>query len=305
MRTMSVTDLPFRAGGTAGSGSAPALPYPQLWRMHAVAWWRPLLMLAVLAAVFGLLMLGLQQLVERTPLRAIEPPLLGMLLIMNLAMLCLIPASLLAVRLCLWQPARRLWSVPGGLRWGLLWRCWLAGMPGMVVLVLADVLWVDPRGFRLEAAAGWLLAMTVFLTPLQCAGEELAFRGVLATALGRWIRPARAALLITLVVPSALFAWVHGAQDATMFAGRMLLGMAFGLLAWRAQGLEASIALHTLNNQAAFAGGIFTATLGTSLTATSLSPAMLAVQLGAAGLSAWLMVRFAMPPRQRGAAVRP
>lgn len=275
----------------AAPTQAAAFPYPQAWRAQALPWWRPLLTLLVFAAVFAACMGLLRLLVLHTPLRGLVTNLPGMLLVLNISMACLIPASLLAVRIGMGRPAGLLLSVAGHLRWRWLLRAWLAGLPAMLLLVVLEWIWQHPDGVRLEQHAVWLLLMTLLLTPLQCAGEELAFRGVLAQVLGSWIRPTRLALLATLLLPSLLFALAHGQQEPGLLAARMALGALFAWLAWRSGGLEAPIALHTLNNQLVFLLGILTGTLRQSLFSADLPWSMVLAQLGVVALAAWWMLR--------------
>jgi membrane protease YdiL (CAAX protease family) len=163
--------------------------------------------------------------------------------------------------------------VLGRVRWRLL-----AGYAGFAVLLMgvsAGVGFVLPGSGGLPGLhlppAGELIALTaVFLltTPLQAAGEEFLFRGYLAQAIGSWIPTRVAALLVTAPVTALLFALAHGPQDPWLFADRFGFGIAASVLVWVTGGLEAAIALHALNNLAAFAFSTLTGTLDSSVTAT-------------------------------------
>ena len=89
----------------------------------------------------------------------------------------------------------------------------------------------------------------LLLTPLQAAGEEYAFRGYLTQAFGGLVRhPA-----VAVVVPSILFALAHGVgQSWPIFFDRLAFGLVAGTLVILTGGLEAGIAMHVLNNWAAF-----------------------------------------------------
>jgi membrane protease YdiL (CAAX protease family) len=87
----------------------------------------------------------------------------------------------------------------------------------------------------------------VLLTPLQAAAEEYVFRGLLAQAVGAWTRYVPFAVIL----PSVAFASLHG-YDWWGLADVFVFGIAASLVVWRTGGLEAGIAMHTVNNVASF-----------------------------------------------------
>jgi membrane protease YdiL (CAAX protease family) len=96
--------------------------------------------------------------------------------------------------------------------------------------------------------AGWSRAVllgVVSLLPALC--EELAFRGGLQSALAGRRSPARAVALSALV-----FAVFH--LDPIRFPGVLLLGVAFGWLAWRTGSIWPSMVAHAVNNGTAVLG---------------------------------------------------
>jgi membrane protease YdiL (CAAX protease family) len=87
----------------------------------------------------------------------------------------------------------------------------------------------------------------VLLTPLQAAAEEYVFRGLLAQAIGAWIRYVPFAIII----PTILFASLH-MYDIWGLLDVFVFGIAASLVVWRTGGLEAGIAMHSVNNVAIF-----------------------------------------------------
>jgi membrane protease YdiL (CAAX protease family) len=141
------------------------------------------------------------------------------------------------------------------------WR-WLLVCLGLSVLALLATLVVSallPSAGDAGEVGGHLNHFTsttfefalviLFLTPLQAAGEEYAFRGYLTQAVGglfrwRWL---------AVVVPALLFALAHGiGQDVPVFFDRFAFGLVAGVLVIATGGLEAGIAMHVLNNFLAF-----------------------------------------------------
>ncbi|MEU6066803.1 CPBP family intramembrane glutamic endopeptidase [Streptomyces sp. NPDC047082] len=164
-----------------------------------------------------------------------------------------IPVVLLAVRWIGRRPAGTLSSVTGRVRWRWLALCAALAVP-IFGLAMGGVL-LFPVDEGPEARwAGWdvfapALAMLVVLVPLQAAAEEYVFRGWLTQTVGAFLRSPWWAL-----PPQALlFAAAHGWGTPWGFADLALFGMAAGWLTWRTGGLEAAMALHTVNNLLAFA----------------------------------------------------
>ncbi|MGZ4474950.1 MAG: CPBP family intramembrane glutamic endopeptidase [Nocardioides sp.] len=141
------------------------------------------------------------------------------------------------------------------------WR-WLATCLGIAVVALIATLIVSavlpaqgPDNAKVGSSVNpWsstmrdYLLVILFLTPLQAAGEEYAFRGYLTQAFGGIFRARWAAV----VIPAFLFALAHGVQDVPVFFDRFAFGLVAGVLVVLTGGLEAGIAMHVLNNFVAF-----------------------------------------------------
>jgi membrane protease YdiL (CAAX protease family) len=109
------------------------------------------------------------------------------------------------------------------------------------------------------------LLVILFLTPLQAAGEEYAFRGYLTQAFGGIFRARWAAV----VIPAFLFALAHGGQDVPVFFDRFAFGLVAGILVIATGGLEAGIAMHVLNNFVAFGLALVYGDISKTLNASS------------------------------------
>jgi len=237
--------------------------YVSQMRGPRMRWWRPLVALAVAAAVmvagtvvsFLPLLLGDAGSAEAAE-AAVDPtdPLAAVS--MNVLLACLIPATLLGVWVGFRRSPWRVLSVSGRMRWGWLARCFLVVLP-LWAAYLA-VTWFVFEQEVLPRPEHWvaLLVITLVTTPFQAAGEEVAFRGGLVQGVGAWIRSPVAALVVTTVLSTAGFVAAHGSADPWIVVELGSFAVAGCWLAWRTGGLEATIALHIVNNLLVMATGI-------------------------------------------------
>ena len=98
----------------------------------------------------------------------------------------------------------------------------------------------------------WFLLATILLTPLQGAGEECGFRGLIFRVAGGWARGARAGLVLGIVVSSVLFALVHLSTDVWLNAWYLVFAVGLSLITWLAGGIEIAIVLHAMFNTVNF-----------------------------------------------------
>ncbi|MCR2817291.1 CPBP family intramembrane metalloprotease [Microbacterium sp. zg.Y1090] len=98
----------------------------------------------------------------------------------------------------------------------------------------------------------WFLLATILLTPLQGAGEEYGFRGLIFRVAGGWARGAGAGLVLGIVVSSVLFAIVHLSTDVWLNAWYLVFAVGLSLITWRTGGIEIAIVLHAMFNTVNF-----------------------------------------------------
>lgn len=232
-----------------------------------MSWWKPLVVVVVLLIAMILCQLGLSQvaavieggqgaLTTLTPLR---------LLAANLGVGI---AGLLAVPFIAWfakVPWRSVLSFPRRfdgrrlLRYLGVTLVVIAGAnAALAVLAPESTTWTT---FAVTGTTVTLLAVVVLTTPLQALGEELMFRGAIMPALASWVRPVLPALVVGVLASSPVFAVAHAPTDPWQVAYYTFLGLCFATMAVVSRGLEASIALHVVNNgltlvlNVVFAGG--------------------------------------------------
>lgn len=133
--------------------------------------------------------------------------------------------------------------VEGGAVWTLL---------AVAFAVVESLLYPGRYAWSLDLQR-WLpfLLAALLLTPLQCAAEELVFRGYLVQALGRWLRHP----VLLAVLSSAIFTVPHlyNPEVATyglaiMAANYFAMGFFLASVALRDGRLELAIGAHAGNN---------------------------------------------------------
>lgn len=249
----------------------PPLRFPQLLRaLPSYRWWKPLvaLLLAfVFWVIFQTVVGGIGVVIElvRGGIRVDSPAHLtkdvttfltidtgnALSIVVGLGgVATLLPAVLLAYRIVGLRPISVLRSVAFRLRWGWMALCLIPALVITLVATAAGLL----SGLALDAPnvpLGTFVLCAVLilvLTPIQAAAEEFAFRGLLLQMFGAWIRYAALVIPLAAVIFAAAhtqyFGWATG--DVFFFA------LVAGYLTWRTGGIEASIALHAVNNTVAF-----------------------------------------------------
>ncbi len=123
---------------------------------------------------------------------------------------------------------------------------------GLLFAVVENLLYPGRYGWSLDLQR-WLpfLFAALLLTPLQCAAEELFFRGYLVQAMGRWLRqPAALAVLSSVVftIPHLYNPEVAAYGLAIMAANYFVMGLFLASVSLRDGRLELAIGAHAGNN---------------------------------------------------------
>lgn len=233
------------------------LPYHRLSRGHlgTARWWRPLSTLGVAAGLY--LAASLAVIVcsvvavfivpeAWAPSEMLDDPRNPTDMLVGLGMIALmLPAAVLGSR---WGGGLggAIHSVAGRVRWRMLFRAAAVVFPFYAAVHLISFLVSPPQDFAWPSADARTVAVFVIillLVPLQCAGEEYAFRGLPQQMLGTWLRSPFWGILL----PVPLFMIGHGYDwvgqiDIAVFA------ICAGFLVWKSGGLELAIVVHTANN---------------------------------------------------------
>lgn len=254
------------------------LPYHRLYRAQPeYRWWRPLVAV-LMAAVFFVgvsILIAIPLFVVLFATNAIDltsPTVTEELtelispdmarpwtLVFGLGSIILVlPFVPLALRIAGIRPAGVRVDILHSVLLRVRWR-WL-----LVSLIPAAVVWVGTFAGQLGIGLAlgetllpfstdlptYLLSMLIvlLLVPAQAATEEYLYRGVLLQSIGAWVRWAPVAILV-----SAVLFGVSHAYDEWGILTVVVMGVGFAVVAIRTGGLEAGIAMHAVNNVAAFA----------------------------------------------------
>jgi membrane protease YdiL (CAAX protease family) len=161
----------------------------------------------------------------------------------------LIPWSMLIQRWLYGVKGSSLHSVLQVFRPAVLGRAvlFLAPVWAVYMTVLA-VLEPSPAGSWTVADLLFMFAVTIVVVPLQTAGEEYGYRGLIFRVAASWGRGPRSALVLGVVVSAVLFATIHLSTDVWLNVQFLAVGVAFALITWRTGGLETAVVLHAANN---------------------------------------------------------
>jgi membrane protease YdiL (CAAX protease family) len=117
-----------------------------------------------------------------------------------------------------------------------------------VYMTVLAVLEPSPAGSWTVADLLFMFAVTIVVVPLQTAGEEYGYRGLIFRVAANWGRGPRSALVLGVVVSAVLFATIHLSTDVWLNVQFLAVGVAFALITWRTGGLETAVVLHAANN---------------------------------------------------------
>lgn len=181
----------------------------------------------------------------------------GLLLATNISLAAMIPISMLIAKWIFGQRVGFVSSVVGKIRWRWLFICLGILLPLWVILQLGTWL-LNPdafSGFSPNKDTIAFLAVIILTTPLQCAGEEYGFRGAVNRCVASFVRPDKTiagslpiGVVLGAVVSSLCFMLAHGSTDIWLNIFYFFFGFISVILAYKTGGLEASIAMHIVNN---------------------------------------------------------
>ena len=187
-------------------------------------------------------------------------------ILLNLGTLAIaIPLLALTALIVRDRPFSSYSSARGGWDWGLFGRMMLlalviCGVPNLVWILLDH----EPLNNRFTIATFLLLTV---MGPLQCIAEEYMFRGLIMQTFGGWFRLPAAAVILQALIFMAMHPYNLTGKLTILATGCMM-----GLMAWISRGIEASSAIHIVNNMVAFyADGLGIGAIGSEVSTLDLA----------------------------------
>ncbi|MCL2471162.1 MAG: CPBP family glutamic-type intramembrane protease [Propionibacteriaceae bacterium] len=174
-------------------------------------------------------------------------------LLNNVILAVIIPVAVLVSWLFFRQGFGWLSSVVGRFRWKWLFIPLGIFAAGYAVETALEIILAGPTDYGLhdlqfKSYTGFMIIAILLTTPFQCAGEEFMARGLLPRLVTSIIPFRWVGLVLSAVLPSAFFMYLHDAQDPWLNANYFCVALLMWWLAYRTGGIEASIALHVVNN---------------------------------------------------------
>jgi membrane protease YdiL (CAAX protease family) len=267
-----------------GPDAPEGLPYHLIQLSGRPGWWRQavgiLLMIAWLA-LFAFLVVSIPFAIwyavhgndvadSISALADAADPTPTSLAFIDVVLATLIPVAILLSWLLHRIGPRWLLSVVGRIRWRWLLACLGAAVVALIATVVVGA--VTPQQCDDTSGQAQLTHTTVaylvvilVLTPFQASGEEFMFRGYLTQCVGALSRR----VWVPVVLTGLVFGMFHGlGQPLPVFLSRFAFGLVAGYLVIRTGGLEAGIAMHTLNNWLSLALAAIYDQVGASLDPT-------------------------------------
>lgn len=170
-----------------------------------------------------------------------------------------IPAIYLASRIVKDRPFSSYASSLGGWRWKLYFKCMAVPLVIYVLFNIASSL-TDDSAINIQQISPLMFIAFAITIPLQCIAEEYLFRGLIMQSFGSWFNIP----ILAIIIQALAFGATHSYNSIGVVT-IILGGVVYGLLAWKTNGIEASSALHTINNLTVF----ITIYLGLSKTSTN------------------------------------
>lgn len=157
-----------------------------------------------------------------------------------------IPAIYLASRIVKDRPFSSYASSLGGWRWKLYFKCMAVPLVIYVIFNIVSSL-TDGSAINIQQISPLMFIAFAITIPLQCIAEEYLFRGLIMQSFGSWFNIP----ILAIIIQALAFGATHSYNSIGVVT-IILGGVVYGLLAWKTNGIEASSALHTINNLTIF-----------------------------------------------------
>ena len=167
--------------------------------------------------------------------------------IMSLGSIALfLPSLMIGNRLINSRPFSSYSSSRGGFNFVEFFKCMVVALIVLgLPIIIASLIYDEKTGVNKFTVFGFIIC--TILGPLQCVAEEYVFRGHLMQMFGSWIKFP----VIPVILQTICFAIMHPYNIVGVIS-IVIFGLILGFCAYFTKGLEASSALHIVNNMVAF-----------------------------------------------------
>ena len=233
----------------------------RFFQVPARPWWWGLIALAVYVGCYLVVMFGSSFVLLAADPDALEAAQAGrsipttptLFLINNVAVAMDIGVCTLLAWVFFRQGFGWLVSVIGRFRWKWMGVALGIFAMGYVVEMIVEILIYGAADYGLmdlhmEPYTIFMIVVILVTTPLQCAGEEFQCRAFLPRLITAIVPFRIPGLVLSALVPSTVFMYLHDAQDPWLNLNYFCVALMMWWLAYRTGGIEASIALHFVNN---------------------------------------------------------
>lgn len=158
----------------------------------------------------------------------------------------LIPSLMIGNRLINSRPFSSYSSSRGGFNFVEFFKCMVVALIVLgLPIIISSLIYDEKTGVNKFTVFGFIIC--TILGPLQCVAEEYVFRGHLMQMFGSWIKFP----VIPVILQTICFAIMHPYNNVGVISVA-IFGLILGFCAYFTKGLEASSALHIVNNMVAF-----------------------------------------------------
>lgn len=252
--TPFVTDSPTKASRSASRPNPSGVEYHRLLNSDKRRIGRGILAIILLVGgMFGMTLVAIQIAFRIDAALGLSGYTASIHVAAMLPIALLIPWSMLIQRWMYGVRAASLTSVTSVFRTAVFGKAMLVVLPLWAINLVVSNLVMD------SATTTWstmglasVFLVTLLLTPLQAAGEEYGYRGLVFRVAASWARGPRTALLLGVTVSSVIFAVVHFSADPWVNLYYLVFASTLAIITWRSGGLEIAIVVHAVNNTIGF-----------------------------------------------------
>ena len=158
----------------------------------------------------------------------------------------MIPALALANLIAGGRTFKSYESSRGGWDFGIFFKCLLIAAVVIGIPIVCDEVFHYGKMNENTFPLAGVILLTI-LGPMQCIAEEYAFRAILMQTFGSWFKY----VPISIILSAGVFCAMHPYNIIGVIE-IFISGCMFGIAAWAARGIEASAAMHIVNNMAIF-----------------------------------------------------